>query len=70
MPCGAPSTSGRVLLYGATTQIEDVLADPEFDRKDSAQIGGWRTMLGTPLLRQGVPIGVLILARRMPNRFR
>src|SRR5262249_50877197 len=66
---GRGSVTGRVLLNGTTTQIEDVLADPEFDRPEAAQIGGWRAMLGTPLLRQGMPIGVLILARRAPNRF-
>jgi len=66
---GRGTVTGRVLQDGRTTQIDDVLADREFVRPEAARAGGWRTMLGTPLLRQGAPIGVLILARKVPKRF-
>ena len=53
------SVSGRALLEGRTVHIPDVEADPDFtfDR------AGIRSVLGVPMLREGVPIGVLGLAR-------
>jgi GAF domain-containing protein len=59
---GRSSVTGRVLLEGKSIQIHDVLADPEFDRK-MARLGGFRTILGVPLLREGIPIGLLVLHR-------
>ena len=44
-------------------------ADPEFEMVDSAKIGGMRTMLGVPLLREGTPIGVIVLSRRAVRPF-
>src|SRR5262244_2694893 len=54
---------GRVLLEGAIAHIPDVLADPECRFFESQRLGGFRTSLGIPLLREGTPIGVLVLAR-------
>jgi signal transduction histidine kinase len=54
---------GRVLLEGAVAHIPDVLADPEYRFFESQRLGGFRTSLGIPLLREGTPIGVLVLAR-------
>ena len=44
---------------GRTVQIPDVLADPEYKLPEQRRLGGIRTMLGVPLLREGTPIGVL-----------
>ena len=43
--------------------VHDVLADPDFRFVEAAKISGHRTMLGVPLLREGVPIGVMVLMR-------
>ena len=43
--------------------IPDVEADPEYTWKQAQQLGGFRTMLGVPMLREGVPVGVLTLTR-------
>jgi signal transduction histidine kinase len=49
--------------------IHDVLADEEFRFKEAARIGGLRTTLGVPLLREGVPIGVMVLMRKTVRPF-
>jgi GAF domain-containing protein len=54
---------GRALLEGKAVHIPDVLADPEYRFTEGQRIGGFRTVLGVPMLREGVPIGVLGLSR-------
>src|SRR5262249_38924942 len=50
-------------LTAHTVHLPDCLADPEYKWFESQKIGGFRTMLGVPLLREGNPIGVLALTR-------
>ena len=61
---GPSSVSGRVMLEGRLGHVADVLADPEYKDLGAQQHMGFRTMLGTPLLRGGSTIGVLLLQRR------
>ena len=60
---GRGSAMGRALLEGKVIQIADALADPEYTLTEVQNLGGYRTMLGVPMLREGVPIGVLTLTR-------
>jgi GAF domain-containing protein len=55
--------TGRALVEGRVVHIADVRADPEFDWPEAQKLGGFRTMLGVPMLRDGVPVGVLTLTR-------
>src|SRR6516164_9149266 len=57
------SLNGRVLLEGRTVHIPDVLDDPEYTFVEGQKVGGYRTTLGVPMLREGMPIGVLSLTR-------
>ena len=57
------SMIGRTLLEGKVVHIPDVLADPDYTFGEAQRLGGFRTLLGVPMLREGVPIGVLTLAR-------
>ena len=66
---GRGTITGRTLIEGKPVQVADVLADPEFTFVESVKIGGMRTMLGAPLLRDGKPIGVIVLSRRMVRPF-
>src|SRR5262252_7458929 len=59
---GRDTITGRTLLEGKTVHIPDVLADPEYS-SPVLRIGANRTVLGVPLLREGVPIGVLVVTR-------
>ena len=60
---------GRVVLEGRTIQIDDVETDPEFTFMEALQIGKARTLLGVPLMRQGRPLGVLVLTRSTVEPF-
>jgi two-component system, NtrC family, sensor kinase len=60
---GRGSVVARTILEGQPVQIVDVLADPEYTLLDLQKIANYRTALGIPLLREGVPIGVLAMTR-------
>jgi signal transduction histidine kinase len=57
------SASGRSLLEGRVIHIPDVKADPEYTSAEAQRLGDFRTVLAVPMLREGVPIGVLSLTR-------
>jgi signal transduction histidine kinase len=44
-------------------QIADVLANPDYTWAEAQRLGGYRTVLGVPMLREGIPTGVLTLTR-------
>jgi signal transduction protein with GAF and PtsI domain len=60
---GRGTLVGRTAVEGRTFQISDALADPEYVWSESISRGGFRTLLGVPLLREGQHIGVITLCR-------
>ena len=66
---GKASLVGRIALEGCIVHIPDVLADPEYNQPEAQQLGRFRTMLGVPLLREGVSIGALTLTRSCVRPF-
>jgi signal transduction histidine kinase len=60
---------GRVLLESRIVHIPDVLADPDYTFTEGQRLGGFHTALGVPMLKEGVPIGLLVLARREVRPF-
>src|SRR5262249_3536917 len=62
------SVIGRVLLEGKPIQIDDVLADPEYNF-EGQKAARFRTALGVPLLREGETIGVMVLCRTQVRPF-
>src|SRR5262249_13041875 len=69
IPSGRGSVVGRAVLEGRTIHIPDILADPEYKLTELARIGSVRTLLGVPLLREGMPIGVMALQRNTVRPF-
>jgi two-component system, NtrC family, sensor kinase len=55
--------TGRALAEGKIIHIPDVLADPDYTWTAAQRLGGFRTLLGVPMLRDGVSVGVLTLTR-------
>ena len=66
---GRGNAVGRVLLERKSVQIPDVLADPEFTFQETARLGGYRTVIVVPLLREGLPIGLLVMQRAAVRPF-
>jgi len=54
---------GRVVLERQPVQILDALADPDYQRAESQRLGGYRTMLGVPMLRGDDVVGVIVVWR-------
>jgi GAF domain-containing protein len=63
IPPGRGTLVGRTALERRTVHIPDVLADPEYQWAQSQHLGGFRAILGVPMFREGVPIGVFALWR-------
>ena len=57
------SLTSRAVLARCAVQVEDAQNDPAYGRKDVQQVGGYRTLLSVPILREGVAVGVLTLGR-------
>ena len=66
---GRGTAAGRAVAEGKTIHIPDVLADPEYDYAGGQKVGGYRTLLGVPLMREGAAIGALVLGRSNPRPF-
>ena len=63
------SAIGRALLDGVVVHIPDVQADPDYTFTEGQRLGGFRTILGVPMLREGVPLGVIALTRSEARPF-
>src|SRR4030095_8204252 len=63
------SVCGRAAVERRTIHIIDALADPEYTLSMTGDRSGFRTILGIPLLREDVAIGVIVLTRAIVQPF-
>ena len=64
------ATDGRAVSEeGTIVHIPDVTADPDYTFTEGQRIGDFRTILGVPMMREGVPVGVIVLTRSEARLF-
>jgi signal transduction histidine kinase len=63
------TASGRALLEGAVIHIPDVAADPDYSFSEAQRLDPFRAILALPMLRERVPVGVIVLTRAEPRAF-
>jgi class 3 adenylate cyclase len=61
--------TGRTALERKPVHIPDVLEDPEYDYPEALALGHFRAMLGVPMLREGLAVGIIDLWRDEPRPF-
>jgi signal transduction histidine kinase len=60
---GSGTLVGRVEQERTTVQIRDAQADPEYTMRRALELGGFRSMLGVPMLDGERVLGVIVLWR-------
>jgi len=60
---------GLTARAGRVVHIEDATTDPRFRWHESQRLGGFRTVVGVPMLRDGVVIGVIALWKERVEPF-
>jgi GAF domain-containing protein len=66
---GRETIAGRIALEGRALQIVDVASEPDYKFREAFTVAGIHTLLGVPLLRDGVVVGTLSLARQRVEPF-
>ncbi|MCP3464670.1 GAF domain-containing sensor histidine kinase [Bradyrhizobium sp. CCGUVB23] len=57
------------LLEGTAVHIPDALADPEYTFTEGQRLADFRAVLAVPMLRDGAPIGVIVITRKEARPF-
>jgi GAF domain-containing protein len=63
------SAMGRALLEGRSVHVPDALADREYTFTEAQRLANFRTVLAVPMLREGAPIGVIVMTRKEARPF-
>ncbi len=69
VPVNHGSITGRAALEARVVQVADVLAETDYAWSGAQDIGDWRAALGAPLLREGRVVGVIFVAKTVPQPF-
>jgi signal transduction histidine kinase len=60
---------GRAILERAVVHIPDVEAEPEYQHQTLSRAIGYRSGLWVPMLREGAPVGVIVVSRTEAGPF-
>ena len=63
------SAMGRAVLDRTIAHIPDVALDSEFGFQEAARAVDFRAVLAVPTIREGTPIGVIVVQRSEPGAF-
>src|SRR5262249_22142236 len=63
------TVTARAIRTRRVCLVADVLSDPQYQRKDTALVGGFRGCLGVPMIRDEQVVGAIFVARREPGLF-
>jgi signal transduction histidine kinase/CheY-like chemotaxis protein len=66
---GSSTVVGRVGLERRTVQFADAREDPEYGWQEALDLGGFRTVLGVPMLANDHVVGVIVLWRTVVQPF-
>jgi GAF domain-containing protein len=69
VPAERGSVTGRTALEARVVHVPDALGDPDYTWSGAQEIGGYRSALGAPLLRKGDVVGVIFVAKKVPQPF-
>jgi signal transduction histidine kinase len=61
--------SGHAAIERRVIHVDDILLDPDYTYSEGQKIAGFRTMLGIPLLREDVLIGIFSITRTRVQPF-
>jgi GAF domain-containing protein len=59
----------RSILDRAVVHVPDVFQDEEFQGKDLARVSGWSSAIAVPMLREGTPVGAIVISKTEPGLF-
>src|SRR5262245_22805355 len=62
-------STGRAIRERAVVHVADVELDREYGTPEMSRAVGFRSVLAVPMLRDGVPLGVLAVGRAEPGPF-
>jgi GAF domain-containing protein len=68
-PATRHSAMGRAVLARTIVHIPDVTLDPEFGFQEAARAVDFRALLAVPTIRDGAPIGAIVVQRSEPGAF-
>jgi GAF domain-containing protein len=63
------TVTARAFRNRSVVHVPDVLADPLYETKGAARVGGYHGCLGVPMVREGRVIGVIFVARTTAGYF-
>jgi len=66
---GRGNAAARSIAYATVAEIPDIDADPDYERKDVTTISNLRSTMGIPMLKDGHPIGAIVVSRSEKGRF-